>query len=126
MKEIHRNKEQTWYLVEEFTTKSSLLARVQKCVWSDEVKGILGKNSMLKDFFTGYVKVPEGVLFSEKEMQSFDVHGGVTFPQKNLVGIEGSWIGFDMAHVGDENISGPEAYVKAECEKLAEQIAKKK
>lgn len=117
MELLKETKERSWYLVEEWTTKAGLKARVQKCVWSDEVKSIA---SSLHDFCTGYVQIPEGSVREwEKEM---DVHGGITFGPDALDGESGLWIGFDMAHILDENIPDQEAYAHAECEKLAEQV----
>lgn len=106
--------------MDEWVTASGLKARICQCVWSDEVKGIA---SSLHDFFTGYVQTPDAVQISDSEQDSFDVHGGVTFTQGKLPDVEeGEWIGFDMHHVGDDEIKDQESYARAQCEKLAEQI----
>lgn len=53
----------------------------------------------------GYVRVPEDCDLFEKNIVfssevRLDVHGGVTFSGK-LRGVDGWWIGFDCAHLGD-------------------------
>lgn len=127
MKEILKTKERTWYLVDEWTTKAGLLARIHKCEWDKEMiadmEKHVGHKSVLHDFHTGYVQVPEGVTPDENKL---DVHGGVTFSlaELGMLDLKGKWIGFDMAHFGDEDIQGASAYAKEECEKLAEQISK--
>jgi hypothetical protein len=72
----------------------------------------------------GYVKMPKGYELSEDALDSLEVHGGVTYDKNN-------WIGFDCAHSGDlapacKGFSGVYrnfAYVKAETQRLAEQVA---
>ena len=118
MKIIQESNERTWYLIEEFTTKAGLLARVHQCVWKVE-------SPSLKPFYTGYVQIPDGIKI--EDTAELNVHGGITFgyPQpKELTGAIGLWTGFDLAHVGDENIQ-VFGYVVRECERLAEQITNK-
>lgn len=117
MKLIQKNEESTWYLVEEWETESGLKARIHQCVWSDKVKRIATK---LHDHYTAYVQVPDGIIPPSEN--SLDVHGGATFYMKPLPTTEGLWIGFDMAHLGDEMIKNGLEYAKEECEKLAKQI----
>lgn len=117
LKNISAQNERDWYLVDEWKTSSGLTARIHQCVWHDNVKKI---SSSLHDFYTGYVQVPEGV---KVDADKIDVHGGITFDQKPLKSVEGTWVGFDLAHYGDEDKQDLE-YVKGECEKLASQISK--
>lgn len=73
----------------------------------------------------------------------FDVHGGLTYSGRGITGLpetESWWFGFDTSHSGDlwpeprwpsakyhdgyrEGTYRNEAYVRAECERLAEQLA---
>lgn len=120
MEMIIENSEQTWFLVKEWTTKAGLQARIHKCVWSDHVK-LIAKS--LYDFHTGYVEKPVDCKIDFREYgQQLDVHGGVTFDgELGFKQIKGMWVGFDMAHLDDENNQNIE-YIEAQCESLAEQI----
>lgn len=122
---IETNHERTWYLVDEWTTKSGLTGRIHKCVWSDRVKGVMGEKSSLHDFYTGYVQLPDGKIYTEEETYDLNVHGGITF-NGNMIRMQkpGNWLGFDMAHVGDENADQSPEYAKSEVENLADQIVK--
>lgn len=104
-------RERIWYLVKEFTTKNGKKARIQKCVWNDEVKKLAPS---LHDFYTGYVQVENS---DEKKEREVEVHGGVTFSGE-LPETEGYWVGFDMNHYGDENLQSEE-YAEEQCEKLS-------
>lgn len=115
MKKIKESKERSWYLVDEWVTKSGLKAQVNKCEWNADLKNL---GPSLHDFYTGYVQVPDGIVPNESNIE---VHGGVTFSLGKLPDADGMWIGFDMAHFGDENMQDIE-YAKRECEKLASQI----
>lgn len=112
----------SWYLVKEFTTEAGLAARVHKCVWNRDLMPDLS----LHDHHTGYVQLPEGKTLSEQESEALEVHGGITFSEGSFKNIdekvEGRWIGFDMAHLGDENIPEPLAYCVLQCEVLAKQL----
>lgn len=122
MKLLHEDKSRSWYLVKEFTTKSGLDARINQCVWNRELMPTLS----LHDHYTGYVRIPSGMKMSDSEVEKvFDVHGGVTFTggmNDRMGGADGWWVGFDMAHIGDENIVNPLEYAEKECENLANQI----
>lgn len=116
---IHEGRERNWYLIEEWVTEAGLKARVHQCVWNERVSGIAPS---LHDFYTGYVEVPKGRVFSEMESEQIDVHGGVTFSPKPIEGAgEENWMGFDMAHIGDEDNQSL-SYAKEQCELLAKQI----
>jgi hypothetical protein len=71
----------------------------------------------------GYVAVPEThPLYKSENYDAFDVdcHGGLTFSRVR----DGQhWVGFDTAHAGDGPGVQNEAYVTAEVESLAKQIA---
>ncbi len=83
----------------------------------------------------GYVRLPEchpwSVCRSEWEVPA-QVHGGVTFGPEGLAGgRDDLWVGFDCAHIGDLIPAAPSdrggeyrdlAYVKAQCESLAQQV----
>lgn len=114
MKLIDSSRERDWYLVKEWVTKSGLTARIQQCKWK-----VL---SSLHDHYTGYVLVPvsNSKVYYDTDT---DVHGGVTHDGE-MKGVEGRWVGFDLAHLGDEDIKNPLEYTIAECEKLAKQIKK--
>ena len=122
MKKIAENKEQNWFLVEEWETKSGQKAMVLKCEWRlmKEMEKLLGHPPHLHDFFTGYVQLPEGKKLSKKQQDKINVHGGVTFYGEKT-DFPGTWVGFDMAHYGDENMQSLE-YAKKECENLAWQL----
>jgi hypothetical protein len=74
----------------------------------------------------GYVKMPKGYELSEDDLYSLEVHGGITYDKNN-------WIGFDCAHSGDLAPASKEsygvyrnfAYVKAETQRLAEQVGRR-
>jgi protein involved in sex pheromone biosynthesis len=113
-------KERTFRDIKEWMTESGLNALIRKCEWAPEVKTIAPS---LHDFFTGYIQVEDTSRFSEEDINSLDVHGGVTF-HGELREIDGKqWIGFDMAHAFDEENQDLN-YVIKECEKLATQIKK--
>lgn len=120
MQLIKENKECNWYLVKDWTTKSGLRAQVLKRVWNDEVKNIA---SSLHDNCCGYVQYMKDDDFNYNDL---DVHGGITFgPSQDHWNKDDTttWIGFDMAHWGDENIADHESYAEKECERLAEQLS---
>ena len=122
--------------------------------WVDEKTGmdcLILRHPSLKHL-CGYVRVPfivqpgcswcncRHTTPNGKILGEIRVHGGITFDGKfehlKDLSIDGFWYGFDCAHSGDfspgtlkygfvpnetyRNI----AYVKAECEKLAEQLSK--
>lgn len=118
---IDEGRERTWYLVKEWVTKAGRPARIQQCVWSDEVKA---HARSLPDHYCGYVLKR---LNDKKNYydSSANIHGGVTH-EGPLKTAEGVWVGFDMAHVGDENIPDPLEYATKECEKLGKILKFKK
>lgn len=111
---LKETKERNWYLIKEWVTKAGLRARVQKCVWNIDVS--------MHNHYTGYVQIPEGKSF--KSFDEISMHGGLTF-EGEIEGREGYWIGFDMAHYGDENIPDQEQYAEKECEKIAKQTTER-
>lgn len=117
MKLLTERGERKWFLVKEWKTEAGLLARIQKCVWNDEIKS---RAPDIEDFCTGYVqkRTEDTKKYYESDT---DVHGGVTF-ESDLEEAGGIWVGFDMAHFGDENIKNQEEYAQKECEKLAKQM----
>lgn len=53
----------------------------------------------------------------------FNVHGGITFSGEFAGrGGPGFWYGFDCGHNGDNNVTCNAAYVRGECESLAQQL----
>lgn len=117
MQLLKEGRERKWYLVKEWVTKVGLNARIQQCVWSDEVKAI---GTSLHDHYCGYVEKRSDDTKTYYDSDT-DVHGGVTHEGNMLEGKE-NWVGFDMAHLGDEDIKNPLEYCIEECEKLAKQM----
>lgn len=110
--------------------------------WTDKATGLLCWIVRIRPesmgHLCGYVAVPAGHPIRGNWCDDFDVHGGVTWSAP----LEGStkwWVGFDCAHVGDfcpawaddphmqglfkDSLYRDIEYVKAECTKLARQIA---
>lgn len=115
MEEIKKDGERTWYLVKEWTTKAGNKARIHKCEWSPLIQKTAPS---LHNFYCGYVQVPADAKIDEEKI---GVHGGITFSKGKLLEENGEWVGFDMAHLGDENVQDLD-YAVAECEKLAAQV----
>lgn len=118
MKLLSESKERNWYLVKDFVTKAGLRAQICQCVWSNEVKAIV---KSLHDHYTGYVQVPENDTNTYYDTDKVDAHGGITF-ENTREDESGRWVGFDLAHLGDEKIEDPLEYAEEECEHIAEQI----
>lgn len=118
MKLLKESGERSWYLVKEWKTKAGLEARIHQCVWKERITRLA---SLLHPHYCGYVRVLDGLRSIDQN--KLDVHGGVTFGPGPLGAdiCEGTWIGFDMAHFGDENNQDLD-YATEECERLAEQI----
>ena len=134
--------ERKFRIVKEWTTKAGLKAKVYQCVWSPEIRRAIATQhrqfmeampqyastlmnmSPLPDHYTGYVEIPDADKHDYYDDRDVDVHGGVTYCG-NQDGGESRWAGFDMAHVGDENIVDPENYAIGQCEKLAKIIKKR-
>lgn len=116
MKVLKDTKERTWYQVKEWTTKAGLTARINQCVWKPRVVGLAPS---LHPFYTGYVlkRSDDPKTYYDS---SVDVHGGVTF-EGSQPDTLGTWVGFDMAHLGDEEAQDLD-YATEECEKLARQM----
>lgn len=109
---IKAGEERDWWLIKEWTTKAGLRAQINQCEWK--------LTKLLPDHFTGYVLVPEDDktdYYTKYDL--LDVHGGVTF-YGDLNNDGKTWVGFDTAHYGDDNVKL--SYVVRECEKLAEQL----
>ena len=115
---LKESDERTWYLVKEWTTEAGLKARIHQCVWKDQVKAIA---SSLHDFYCGYVQKRDDDTKRYYD-NDIDVHGGVTHEGDfTALGLTGTWVGYDMAHLGDENRQNIE-YATKECERLAKQM----
>lgn len=114
---LSEGKERNWYLIKEWTTKVGLPARVQQCVWNEKVRKLAP--SLGDSFYTGYVQKRADDTKKYYDSDT-DVHGGVTF-ENELNGEKRIWVGFDMAHFGDEERQSEE-YAIEQCEKLAEQM----
>lgn len=114
--------------------------------WDDPATGLrclILKHDTL-GHLCGYVAVPpehpfHGISYDEAHDRvsgGVDVHGGLTFEGRSRLADSDQWFfGFDCAHLGDAipGIDGfeddgavyrDEAYVTAECEKLAAQLAR--
>lgn len=115
--------ERTFYLVGEFSAHG-LTCRVHQGVPSEEVKKIAPS---VHDWYMGYVRIPEGDETNYSNSDDIEVHGGVTFEGgfTQVFGIEGKWVGFDMAHWGDEKIPNPKDYAIEQTIKLAMQVRKR-
>lgn len=76
-------------------------------------------------WFCGYVRLPEDHKFYGKKYGEIDgcvnVHGGVTFAGA-LDGMDGFYVGFDCAHLGDMPDEQDEAYTLYECKRLVNQL----
>lgn len=78
----------------------------------------------------GYVKLPEdhplyGVNYTEySDCVDIDVHGGVTF-SGNMVGMDGWFVGFGMAHFEDFDPHDWKRNIRAveECERETDRLA---
>jgi len=118
---IQINHERTIYLVEEWTTTGGLVARVHYMIWNEGVKALAPS---LFDYYTGYVRLPDGETLDKEAEENLQVRGGVTFtgdfPAE--LKIDGNWVGFDMNHAFDSAEGQSVELAKAECEKLAEQL----
>lgn len=78
----------------------------------------VGKRGIIDVFCMGSgAEMRSGVLFN--------VHGGITFSGqfRAIKDAPGFWYGFDCGHHGDNNDRCDSAYVRAECESLARQLA---
>lgn len=76
-------------------------------------------------WFCGYVRIPEDHKFYGKDVNELEnlltVHGGVTFAGA-LDGMDGFYVGFDCAHLGDMPDEQDEAYTLYECKRLVNQL----
>lgn len=117
LKVLQETSERTWFVIKVWTTRAGLEARVHQCVWNERVTKVAAS---LHPFYCGYVLVPNLTVFVLEEIE---VHGGVTFGPKSLgFDIEGdTWVGFDMAHAGDEGLQSV-TYAMEQCELLAQQL----
>src|SRR5690349_6993575 len=75
---------------------------------------------------------PNGYCWEHSPEAMVSVHGGITYAgTASFLGVEsGWWFGFDTAHADDfipglweEGTPRDESYVRAECTRLAEQLA---
>jgi len=105
-----------WELIESFTSEAGL-----KCLV------VLINRLPSGSWYCGYVVVPNDC--QALSTGEFRCHGGVTYRDSDYILDSGqSLIGFDMAHSGDDvkcpkPTPGLTAYVRAELESLARQIA---
>lgn len=73
----------------------------------------------------GYVRLPAGHPWQNEDQDDLcfvDAHGGITYSDIDIDGRY--WIGFDYRHGGDPEEIDP-AVIRAECAKLAAQVAAK-
>lgn len=123
LKLISSGRERDWYLVREWVTGNGKgpRAQVRKCVWNQrEVLVALGIRN-LHDHYTGYVEKSKGDVTKYYDNGDIRVHGGVTF-EGPLEEAGETWVGFDLAHMGDEHIPSPLRYATDQCESLAAQV----
>lgn len=90
---------------------------------SDNVSG------SYRNWYTGYVIIPEGHKFYEadgmdEDVTNLEVHGGITFADV-LPGVGEFALGFDCAHFRDNPFDNDERYVCEECKNLIKEIKKK-
>ena len=110
--------------------------RILKQSWSGkENYFLMGMDSYSTSYYCGYVAVPKGHPFSQKNRLdlalSLSVHGGITFSQmitpksQILNDLEGEFvIGFDCKHFGDTIEKCNAEYVRKELESLVDQLIK--
>lgn len=110
--------------------------RILKQSWSGkENYFLMGMDSYSTSYYCGYVAVPKGHPFCQKNCLdlalSLSVHGGITFSQmitpksQILNDLEGEFvIGFDCKHFGDTIEKCNAEYVKRELERLVDQLIK--
>lgn len=83
---------------------------------------IVHNNLMGREYFCGYVALPEGhALFGKSydDLTHIAVHGGLTFSQK----VGELWVlGFDTAHIDDNPTEQNLDYVRDQCLRLAWQL----
>lgn len=94
---------------------------IVKLLWN------IGNFMMQNRWFCGYVRLPEDHKFYGKDVNELEnlltVHGGVTFAGA-LDGMDGFYVGFDCAHLGDMPDEQDEAYTLYECKRLVNQLIK--
>lgn len=117
---LSKGYESTWYMIKQWRTKAGFMARIHKCVWSYRIKS---QGGSIFDHYCGYVMKDNLDDSDYSNDPNIDVHGGVTL-EGTIEGVDGKWVGFDMAHLGDENIKEPVQFAEEECEKLAFQMKK--
>lgn len=92
---------------------------IVKLLWN------IGNFTMQNRWFCGYVRLPEDHKFYGKDVNELEnlltVHGGVTFAGA-LGGMDGFYVGFDCAHLGDTPDEEDEAYTLCECKRLVDQL----
>lgn len=94
---------------------------IVKLLWN------IGNFTMQNRWFCGYVRLPEDHKFYGKDVNELEnlltVHGGVTFAGA-LDGMDGFYVGFDCAHLGDMPDEQDEAYTLYECKRSVNQLIK--
>lgn len=110
--------------------------RILKQSWSGkENYFLMGMDSYSTSYYCGYVAVPKGHPFSQKNRLdlalSLSVHRGITFSQmitpksQILNDLEGEFvIGFDCKHFGDTIEKCNAEYVRKELKSLVDQLIK--
>lgn len=107
--------------------------------WVDEATGLLcvASREAAMGHWCGYVRVPDGHPWHGVEyddLYNVEVHGGLTYADALREKPSGEWwLGFDCAHRGDivpglryrgvNDVWRDLPYVRAECARLAQQIA---
>lgn len=87
------------------TIKVGVYRNFQYAIRYNEYKGL---DDAIINYYTAYVRVPEGLASRQAFTDNIKCHGGITFPFGgfSLFGFpnneqKGDWIGWDYAHPGD-------------------------
>jgi len=111
---LRKDRERNIYLVKEFTTENGKKAFVTETEWAHPI-------ITLPNHFCGYVEKSKDDTKKYYDDNEINVHGGVTF-EGELLDTKDIFVGFDMAHLGDNDIGNPLEYAVSECESLAKQM----
>ena len=84
------------------------------------------------NWYTGYVGIPEGHPLYEMDygdidnLNYFNVHGGWTYSESHLEEDNSRWfIGFDTAHVFDDETTKTEEFVLTELHRIVDEMEEK-
>lgn len=111
--------EREWTSVKKWT-RNGVSFEITRCDWLPHITALA---SSLHPYHCGYAMFPQDVGISQNDLESeIDVHGGVTYCQIEVDGTHK--IGFDCAHLDDENRSYlmDVDWLTQECERMADQI----